>query len=53
MILRSLLYLIAAVLIIGWAISYFVWKPGPFIHLLAALAVAAFLIGLTRKDGIG
>lgn len=52
MILRSLLYLIATVLILGWAVSYFFWKPGPFIHLLAGMAVIAFLLGLTRKDGI-
>jgi hypothetical protein len=52
MILRSLLYIIAVILILGWAISFFVWKPGPLIHILAVVAVIFFLLGLTRKNGI-
>ncbi|MCF8448898.1 MAG: lmo0937 family membrane protein [Taibaiella sp.] len=52
MILRSLLYIIALILIAGWALGYFLWRPGPFIHVMALLAVVALLLGITQKEGI-
>ncbi len=52
MILRSLLYIIATILFVGWAIGFFLWRPGPMIHVLVALAGAALLLGITRKEGI-
>lgn len=52
MILRSLLYIIALILIAGWALGYFLWRPGPFIHVMALLAVVSLLLGITRKEGI-
>jgi len=52
MILRSLLYIIAVILIIGWAVGFFLWRPGPLIHIMALLAVIALLLGVSRKEGI-
>jgi hypothetical protein len=50
MILRNLLFFIAILLIIGWILGFLVWKhEGHTIHILAALAVIAFVLGLTRK----
>lgn len=52
MILRSLLYIISVTLLLGWALGFFVWRPGPLIHIMALLAVIAFILGITRKEGI-
>lgn len=52
MILRSLLYIIAVILMLGWAIGFFLWRPGPMIHIMALFAVIAFLLALSRKEGI-
>ncbi len=50
MILRNLLYFIAILLIIGWVLSYFVWKhEGNMVHVMLGLAVIALVLGLTRK----
>jgi len=52
MVLRSLLYLIAIILLIGWALGFFVWHAGNFIHILAAFAIIAVALGISRKDDI-
>lgn len=39
-------------LLIGWAVGFFVWKPGPLIHIMALIALMVFLLGITRKEGI-
>lgn len=52
MILRSLLYIIAVLLLIGWVLGFFVWHAGVLIHILAAFAIISLLIGITRKDGL-
>ncbi len=39
-------------LLIGWAVGFFVFKPGPLIHIMALLAVISFVLGITRKEGI-
>jgi hypothetical protein len=46
---RSLLYIIAVILIIGWAIGLFFHVLGSFIHLLLVIAVIAFLLGVIRR----
>ncbi|MBK0377975.1 lmo0937 family membrane protein [Mucilaginibacter segetis] len=46
---RSLLYIIAVILIIGWAIGVFFTAVGSLIHVLLVIAVIAFIIGLIRK----
>ncbi|GAA4462861.1 hypothetical protein GCM10023093_10160 [Nemorincola caseinilytica] len=52
MILRGLLYIISVTLFIGWAVGFFLWRPGPLIHIMALLAVVALMLGITRKEGI-
>lgn len=43
---RSILYLIAVVLVIGWALGFFVYSVGGLIHILLVLAVIAILLRL-------
>ena len=45
---RSLLYIIAVILIIGWLLGAFVWNVGGLIHILLVLAVISLILGLIR-----
>ena len=47
---RSLLYLIAVILIIGWAIGFFAYSAGYVIHVLLVLAIISILISVIRGD---
>jgi hypothetical protein len=47
---RSLLYIIAVILVIGWAIGVFAYSAGGLIHVLLVIAVIALIIGLIRGD---
>ena len=46
---RGLLYIIAVILIIGWAIGVFFYSVGGLIHVLLVIAVIALLLGLIRR----
>ena len=46
---RSLLYIIAVILIIGWLLGVFAWGAGNLIHILIVLAVIALLLGIIRR----
>ncbi|WP_374950773.1 lmo0937 family membrane protein [Mucilaginibacter sp.] len=46
---NSLLYIIAVILIIGWAIGVFFTAVGSLIHILLVIAVIAFLLGVIRR----
>ena len=46
---RSILYIIAVVLIIGWLLGVFVYSAQGLIHVLIVLAVISLLIGLIRR----
>jgi len=46
---RSILYLIAVILVIGWLLGFFVYSAGGLIHVLIVLAVIALLLGLIRR----
>lgn len=46
---NSLLYIIAIILVIGWAIGLFFTAVGGLIHILLVIAVIAFLLGLIRR----
>jgi hypothetical protein len=46
----NLLYLIAVILIIGWAVGFFAYSAGGIIHVLLVLAVIAILLRLIRGD---
>ena len=45
---NNLLYLIAVILIIGWAIGFFAYSAGGIIHILLVIAVIAILLKLIR-----
>jgi predicted ferric reductase len=40
----NLLYIIAVILIIGWAVGYFGYHTGGIIHLLLIIAIIAVLL---------
>jgi cobalamin synthase len=46
---RSILYIIAVILIIGWLLGLFAWHAGNLIHILIVLAVIALLLGIIRR----
>jgi hypothetical protein len=46
---RSILYLIAVILVIGWLLGFFVYSAGGLIHILIVLAVVSLLLGLIRS----
>jgi hypothetical protein len=47
---RSLLYLIAVILVIGWIFGFFVYPVGGgLIHVLLVIAVIAILLGIIRR----
>lgn len=47
---RSILYLIAVILIIGWIFGFLVYSVGSLIHILLVLAVISILISIIRGD---
>ncbi|MEQ8473473.1 MAG: lmo0937 family membrane protein [Marinoscillum sp.] len=46
---RTLLYLIALVLVIGWLLGFFVYSAGQLIHVLLIIAVIALIMGVIRR----
>jgi hypothetical protein len=48
-IMRSILYIIAVILVIGWLLGFFVYSASGLIHILLVLAVIALLIGVIRR----
>jgi hypothetical protein len=49
---RSLLYLIAVILLIGWLLGVFVYSAAGLIHILIVLAIISFLLGIIRGDAV-
>jgi len=45
----NLLYVIAVILIIGWAIGFFGYHAGGIIHILLVIAVIAFLLKVISR----
>ncbi|PUZ26713.1 hypothetical protein GA0116948_102247 [Chitinophaga costaii] len=45
---NSILYIIAVILIIGWALGFFVYSVGSIIHILLVLAIIAILLNIIR-----
>ncbi|MEB0261622.1 MULTISPECIES: lmo0937 family membrane protein [unclassified Mucilaginibacter] len=46
---NSLLYTIAVILIIGWAIGFFFTAVGSLIHVLLVIAVISVVLGIIRR----
>lgn len=44
----NLLYLLAIILLIGWAIGFFAYSSGSIIHILLVIALIAILLRLIR-----
>lgn len=45
---RSILYVIAVILVIGWLLGVFVYSVGSLIHILLIFAVISILISLIK-----
>jgi hypothetical protein len=48
----SLLYAIAVIFVIAWALGFFVYSAGSVIHILLVIAVIAIILRLIRGDRI-
>jgi len=46
---NSLLYIIAVILLIGWALGFFLYSAGSIIHILLVIAIIALLLGIIRR----
>lgn len=46
---RSILYIIAVILLIGWLLGVFVYSVVGLIHILLVFAVIALVFGLIQK----
>jgi hypothetical protein len=47
---RNLLYIVAVILIIGWAIGFSAFQVGYFIHLLLVMAVITIIVKLIQVN---
>ncbi|WP_336515785.1 lmo0937 family membrane protein [Pollutibacter soli] len=45
----NLLYVIAVILVIGWAIGFFAYGASGLIHILLVIAIIAVLLRLIRR----
>jgi hypothetical protein len=46
---RGLLYIVAVILVIGWAFGFFYAGSGNIIHILLVIAIIALLLGVIRR----
>ncbi|MDZ4845861.1 MAG: lmo0937 family membrane protein [Chitinophagales bacterium] len=46
----NLLYLVAVILVIGWAVGFFAFHAGGIIHILLVIAVIAVLLRMIRRN---
>lgn len=51
-IMGSLLYVIAVILVIAWAIGFLGYNAGGLIHILLVIAVIAVVLRLIRGSGV-
>ncbi|MBA3829859.1 MAG: lmo0937 family membrane protein [Taibaiella sp.] len=49
---RSLLYIVAVIMLIGWILGVFVYSAKGLIHVLLVIAVISLLLGLIRRGSI-
>jgi hypothetical protein len=45
----NVLYVVAVVLIIGWALGFFAFHAGGIIHVLLVIAVIAIVLNLIKR----
>ena len=48
----NFLYVIALILIIGWAIGFFAYSAGGLIHILLVIALVAILLRVIRGQPV-
>lgn len=48
----NLLYLVAVILVIAWAIGFFAYSPGNIIHILLVIALIAVIFRVIRGDKV-
>ena len=48
----NLLYAIAIIFVIAWALGFFVYSLGSVVHILLVIAVIAILLRLIRGESI-
>jgi hypothetical protein len=46
---RSILYIVAVILVIGWAIGFLGYHAGGIIHVLLVIAIISLLLGVIRR----
>ncbi len=46
---RSILYLVAVILVVGWIFGFFVYSAPALIHVLLVIAVVSLLLGVIRR----
>jgi hypothetical protein len=46
---RSILYIVAVILIIGWAIGFIGYHAGGIIHILLVIALISIILGVIRR----
>ncbi len=49
---RTILFLIAVVLIIGWLLGVFVYSATGLIHALLVIAIISLLLGFIRRGSV-
>jgi len=49
---NNLLYVIAVILIIGWAVGFFAYSATGIIHVLLIIAVVAILLNVIRGSRV-
>ncbi|WP_448702314.1 lmo0937 family membrane protein [Mucilaginibacter sp. AW1-3] len=49
---NSLLYIIAVILIIGWALGVFMYSATGIIHVLLVIAVISLILGIIRRPTV-
>ena len=49
---RSILYIIAVILIIGWILGITAYSAGGLIHILLVLTIVSLLLGLIRRGNV-
>lgn len=47
----NLLYIIAVILVIAWAIGFFAYSAGGLIHILLVIAIITILLRIIRGNG--
>ncbi|WP_431210195.1 lmo0937 family membrane protein [Puia sp. P3] len=46
---RSILYVVAVILIIGWLIGFVGYHAGGIIHILLVIAIISIILGVIRR----